>query len=685
MKTIRSVTVSPARPGGHPAPKTPAPRHPGASPCGCGGGCECECEETCCQLECAQRPRFICGQLLAAEDLNSMVAWGQTRLGLSRFVDGWGVACGLAVTCGADGPASVGVGPGYAVDCCGRDVVVCEPASIDLSCACAEPEEPCADLGAYAGRKDNGDGPWRVLVDLAIRYAETGSDPQSALARDACGQVSACEFTRVREGFELTWSEGVAGGSPADAAVRRWRDAWDCCCEVVERFAKRFGGAFESDRAAGPELAGAVRRWLLAWIAEHPPGQFCFLAERICALDDDELVRLDRLAPILFALVQDCRNALGLCPCPPCSDADGVPLARICLEAGGGKHPCRVVSIDPYPPYRRPLGTDCCPAPLGAINLGCLVWHREHDACRLLADRGVRVRLPGKATPPPTTLAELRGLCKQDPFARCGEAVCLQVIDGLEAFCLGGERRVIGFYSCPDEPCEPGEQPEPRPVNLDPRKGGPDEVRSTAGGFDYGLGFACVNPNPFAVTVEVVDPLPAPLTYAGDDSGRTARVEADGRVAWRFEVPASGTVDEGWAVTVKFANVTDTVTVENRVRMRATAPDGTEVGTAEAGPLRTVLLFTGRPVPEPEPVPRPTPRPVPEPVPRPTPRPVDLTVINGIGQARRQVLVEAGIRTFADLAATPVERLRELFSNVAEEFLLEWRDEAARRAEEPRT
>ena len=650
MKAIPSVTVSPARPGGHPAPKTPAPRHPGASPCGCGGGCECECEETCCQLECAQRPRFICGQLLAAEDLNSMVAWGQTRLGLSRFVDGWGVACGLAVTCGADGPASVGVGPGYAVDCCGRDVVVCEPASIDLSCACAEPEEPCADLGAYAGRRENGAGPRRVLVDLAIRYAESGSDPQSALARDACGQVSACEYTRVREGFELTWSEGVAGGSPADAAVRRWREAWDCCCEVVERFARRFGGAFEDDRAAGPELAGAVRRWLLAWIAEHPPGQFCFLAERICALDDDELVRLDRLVPILFALVQDCRNALTLCPCPPCSEKDGVPLARICLEAGGGKHPCRVVSIDPYPPYRRPLGTDCCPAPLGAVNLGCVVWRREHDACRLLADRGVRVRLPDQATPLPTTLGELRELCKQDLFARCGETVCLQVIDGLDEFCLGGERRVIGFYPCPDE--------RPRPIEIQAAKVGPDAVDPGTSTFSYRLKVVGINQSFSSLLLEVVDPLPEPLSYQQDDSG--VEPARDGRqTSWMFEI-GPGEFDLGWNLVVDAPPRAAEVTVVNAIHVVAYR-DGEVVATADSAQVRTRLevLQEGGGFD-------------------------DLTTVNFIGTARREVLVDAGIRTFADLATTPVEKLRELFPNVAEDLFVQWREEAARRAQEPR-
>ena len=53
MTTTRSLTV--------PATRSPAPAaEKGAKPCRCG----CCHEEICCELDCLERPRFFCGQLL---------------------------------------------------------------------------------------------------------------------------------------------------------------------------------------------------------------------------------------------------------------------------------------------------------------------------------------------------------------------------------------------------------------------------------------------------------------------------------------------------------------------------------------------------------------------------------------------------------------------------------------------
>jgi len=119
-----------------------------------------------------------------------------------------------------------------------------------------------------------------------------------------------------------------------------------------------------------------------------------------------------------------------------------VPLARVWLYIAADptdKRHCTIISIDPYPPYRRPLRTECWPAPLGTVNVGQVIWHQWQDACTTLADLGVRVR---NVVPfPPTSINELKDTLQHESlFVPCGRYVDVWTYD---AGALG--RRVIGF------------------------------------------------------------------------------------------------------------------------------------------------------------------------------------------------------------------------------------------------
>src|SRR5690349_2253955 len=127
---------------------------PASGNCGCGCCSDCRCASRCCELHCLVRPNFFCGQLLTDTDLGAMVDWARARFALARYRHGWGVACGLQVTCtqgtGAggccddrSGGPSVWVQPGYALDCCGNDLVVCEPMRVDLTAICQPTDDPC--------------------------------------------------------------------------------------------------------------------------------------------------------------------------------------------------------------------------------------------------------------------------------------------------------------------------------------------------------------------------------------------------------------------------------------------------------------------------------------------------------------------------------------------------------------
>src|SRR6266705_1913825 len=109
--------------------------------CGCA-----TCDGTCCRLDCIVKPHFFCGQLLTDADLSALLKWARDRFGLSRYRHGWGVVCGLDVRCDPSVPTGVIVTPGYAVDCCGDDIIVCESASLDLKGAGRQEADPCADV-----------------------------------------------------------------------------------------------------------------------------------------------------------------------------------------------------------------------------------------------------------------------------------------------------------------------------------------------------------------------------------------------------------------------------------------------------------------------------------------------------------------------------------------------------------
>jgi len=409
------------------------------------GSCTCQqgcAQEECCALDCLVRPRFFSGQLLTDSDLGQLVTWTSDKLRLGRYRYGWGVVCGLEVRCD---PAN----PGYGVSCCGEDIVVCEDAKLDLSGACSQPGDPCADPGApvpttapsaasAAGAK--GFPPWPaepVIVDVTVAYATAQTDPTTPLAPSTCGQRNGCEFGRVRETSVVSYAPGVAGTDPVKAAAERWLDGYNQCTDVL----RQFRDTFTSYSANGEE----IRRWLQGWISKHRLTSFCFLADELATMNARVLADERELVKILFYLVQDCRNSYLTCACFACGTGTGVPLARVLLRPSpNGGSGCSVFEIDAYPPYRQPLHQQCWPALPGTVNGARVIWHRWEDACTTLAGLGVALNHREEFTFP-NTLAGLADLLRRSPFLRCGERATPQVISGL----LG--HRVVGFWNAPND------------------------------------------------------------------------------------------------------------------------------------------------------------------------------------------------------------------------------------------
>lgn len=407
---VRATTAQAARQGG----------------CGCAHGCESRC----CEPECLVRPSFFCGQLLTDADLSALVAWSRGRFGLARQREGWGVVCGLDVTCsppdggaaacatGGGGPR-VWIGRGYAVDCCGNDLVVCEPIAVDLGGVCKPPRDLCGQVPAAGGtstrpptgtrpptstptgtrppgdaRPPTGtpagtrppddssaappqaeDGsitldaidhamhtlglgvekPRLIAVDLSIRYGEDLTRGQRPMFRGDCSDAGPCEYTRVLERPTVCAELG-----DVECTCRPVDDgkAWrDRLLELDQQHRKRI------DRAvAGPAP-------LAEYLREYPPYRLCFLT----AFTSD----VRQLPPQLGALLHlDWWLRQLACGCPTCRSDEGVPLGRIILvapTAAGAQYQPWIVETGPR--FRRPLRKDPChPMPRGAIDLVPYLW-----------------------------------------------------------------------------------------------------------------------------------------------------------------------------------------------------------------------------------------------------------------------------------------------------------------------
>jgi hypothetical protein len=132
-----------------------------------------------------ERPAFFDGQRLTAEDLAEALAHERSLRWLhNRGLHGWGIAAGYAAT-GKRGAKTVAVGPGYALDCAGRDIVMEE--------AREAPVPPVAGPQAW---------------HLAVAYA--ADEDLSAVTRNgSCGTSGA---VRLLDAPLLRWLDATGKG-----------------------------------------------------------------------------------------------------------------------------------------------------------------------------------------------------------------------------------------------------------------------------------------------------------------------------------------------------------------------------------------------------------------------------------------------------------------------------------------
>jgi hypothetical protein len=336
--------------------------------CGCGGkGCSvCEAPP-----EAYSRPEFFSGQLLTEDDLQSLADYTVAKNRLhNRMLFGAGVVCGLRVThdvCEAE--RHLIVRPGYAIDCCGNDIVVPCEARLDvvqlvrdlrarmLGKDCGD---PCRDADDYyCPEKELPDKPTGVDGEegaaaaepaivvhpsgrgakwssycLYVVYCEHSADPVAPYDdADSCGGGE-CRYSRVREGYRFELRCGTPSGCEPRKGLGPIRGFGSSptgkAQHVYDLLAKADKEITHQNREAA---LGALLQNMVEVDGPYQPGNMNLLAQaRSLGLDPTGQRRFNSIvARLLIGLLHktDCDSMLW--DCQPC-DEEGVLIACFDFE-----------------------------------------------------------------------------------------------------------------------------------------------------------------------------------------------------------------------------------------------------------------------------------------------------------------------------------------------------------------
>ncbi len=171
-----------------------------------------------------ERVNFFNRQLLTADDMTTERDYFLQKLRRhNRFMHGWGVVCGLAVTAAPDSkrPWLVQVGSGYALGPYGDEIFVGDAVTFDLSaCINGGATNPCEPNMVTPGGAGTS-----TTAYLAIKYAECLSRPVQT-ASSGCGCDSdPCQYSRIRDSFQLQCLPELPPQPPAPPGL----------CDIVRR------------------------------------------------------------------------------------------------------------------------------------------------------------------------------------------------------------------------------------------------------------------------------------------------------------------------------------------------------------------------------------------------------------------------------------------------------------------
>jgi hypothetical protein len=306
---------------------------------------------TCGSQECFERPRFFCGQLLTDKDLDAAQRYVIEKNKLhNRYLVGAGVVCGLAVRCDPC-EGMVTIEPGYAIDCCGNDIVVCAPQKFDVLDYlrnCFKHEEDGCEGKIKPAHSRCDDMPKEFC--LTISYNEIHGRPVTAMVRNNGCSTSRCEPSRTSEVFRFDLIEGADKETASKDDF--WSHAGACLADFLKRTRK-----FQADFTQAAKIQDGQAqhdafknvfcnlRNDVRQTYRQGPRVHCAITEHLREIEDSfpwnpEVPQYKtkvynatfRLYGWLLQLLIDCLCDALLVPCTQCCGEEGVLLACLTVQ-----------------------------------------------------------------------------------------------------------------------------------------------------------------------------------------------------------------------------------------------------------------------------------------------------------------------------------------------------------------
>lgn len=283
-----------------------------------------------------ERPRYFNGQLLTDADLRAELNYVIEKNKLqNRYLHGWGVVCGLKVKCypcctGHGSSGKVVVEPGYAIDCCGNDIVVCDEQEYDVIKRINEikkkkkaESDPC---GPGVVEEEAPCDKAEEKYYLTISYKEVEAKPATALkAKDGCS-IQSCVPSRTRECFELDLIEHCTLNKRIeDNFLKRATKCWEIYKETWTRVFN------EDEMDFTGKSVEEIKNFIREYYKALPSHVRCSVLDDLDEIQVSEKDKI-KLWILSFYLLLDCICQALLKPCPECTEDDVVILATITVK-----------------------------------------------------------------------------------------------------------------------------------------------------------------------------------------------------------------------------------------------------------------------------------------------------------------------------------------------------------------
>ena len=325
--------------------KPSKPSKTGVAPCSCVAPPPLD---TCCELICFERPRYFCGHLLTDEDLSKEQRYVIEKHKLyHRALHGYGVVCGLRLTCDHHCPGHILIDEGYAIDDCGHDLVVCEPRRFNVIGWLREHghlQEPAQPDPCETPEKEP-ECTIRQCWHVMICYTEEESDFTTPFVAGCRPKLTECEPTRVHESVRFELVDKLPKQPRLLDYLKKPLECFKLFTEgkfnetlkssVVSTV---FDGGGDLSREDVCEVICQLKHWLLVYLAKHPDHYNCTVKDEIdaitCPDDGDYKETICAIIEIAWRHVISC--ALGeLIPVcrEPCK-ATCVVLGTVEIENG---------------------------------------------------------------------------------------------------------------------------------------------------------------------------------------------------------------------------------------------------------------------------------------------------------------------------------------------------------------